>query len=122
MQVFSVPKSIKQNSNFTFCSGCDHGVAIKLVAQIIDELKNHDYYNNIKDYVEAMTIRNLFRYTLQQKYQKDKKLANKFIDDTFNFLNKEFPNWRKNRIWKKRNILKRTIEQNKLLTKLYIRI
>ena len=93
-----------------------------ITKQIIDELKNHDYYNKIKDYVEAMTIRNLFRYTLQQKYQKDKKLANKFIDDTFNFLNKEFPNWRKNKIWKKRNILKRTIEQSKLLTKLYCKI
>lgn len=37
-QVFSVPKSIKENSKFTFCPGCDHGIAIKLVAQIIDEL------------------------------------------------------------------------------------
>ena len=42
MQVFSVPKSIKQNSNFTFCSGCDHGVAIKLVAQVLDELNLQD--------------------------------------------------------------------------------
>ena len=39
MQVFNIPRAIKQNSNFTFCPGCDHGVAIKLVAQIIDELK-----------------------------------------------------------------------------------
>ena len=38
MQVFSVPKSIKENSIFTFCPGCDHGVAIKLVAQVLDEL------------------------------------------------------------------------------------
>lgn len=37
-QVFSVPKSIKENSSFTFCAGCDHGLAIKLVAQVIDEL------------------------------------------------------------------------------------
>lgn len=37
-QVFSVPKSIKKNSSFAFCSGCDHGVAVKLVAQVIDEL------------------------------------------------------------------------------------
>ncbi|MBQ7286231.1 MAG: hypothetical protein IJW73_00550, partial [Candidatus Gastranaerophilales bacterium] len=37
-QVFSTPKSIKENSSFTFCSGCDHGVAIKLVAQVLDEL------------------------------------------------------------------------------------
>ena len=37
-QVFSIPKSIKENSSFTFCPGCDHGVAVKLVAQVIDEL------------------------------------------------------------------------------------
>ena len=37
-QVFSVPKSIKKDSTFTFCPGCDHGIAIKLVAQVIDEL------------------------------------------------------------------------------------
>lgn len=41
-QVFSVPKSIKENSKFTFCPGCDHGIAIKLVAQIIDELNIQD--------------------------------------------------------------------------------
>ena len=37
-QVYSTPKSIKENSTFTFCSGCDHGLAIKLVAEVIDEL------------------------------------------------------------------------------------
>ncbi len=41
MLVYSAPKSIKQNS-FTFCSGCDHGVAIKLVAEVIDELNLRD--------------------------------------------------------------------------------
>ena len=93
-----------------------------ITKQIIEELKSHDYYNDIKKYVEAMTIRNLFRYTIQQKYQKDKKIKNKFIDDVFTFLNKEFPNWRKNKIWKKRNVFKRTIEQSKILTKIYCKL
>ena len=95
---------------------------LKVSKMMIDELKSHDYYNDVKDYVEAMTIRNLFRYTLQQRYQKDKKLANGFIDDVFTFLNEEFPNWKQNKIWKKRNILKRMVEQSKLLTKLYVSI
>lgn len=95
---------------------------LKVSKMMIDELKSHDYYNDVKDYVEAMTIRNLFRYTLQQRYQKDKKLANGFIDDAFKFLNEEFPNWKQNKIWKKRNILKRMVEQSKLLTKLYVSI
>ncbi len=42
MQVFNVPKSIKKDCTFTFCAGCDHGVAIKLVAQVIDELNIQD--------------------------------------------------------------------------------
>ena len=92
---------------------------LKVSKMMIDELKSHDYYNDAKDYAEAMTIRNLFRYTLQQRYQKDKKLANGFIDDAFKFLNEEFPNWKQNKIWKKRNILKRMMEQSKILTKIY---
>lgn len=38
MQVFSIPKTIKKDSTFTFCSGCDHGIAIRLVAEVLDEL------------------------------------------------------------------------------------
>ena len=26
------------HSKFTFCPGCDHGVAVRLVAEVIDEL------------------------------------------------------------------------------------
>jgi len=37
-QTYSIPKSIKKDSAFTFCPGCDHGIAIKLVAQVLDEL------------------------------------------------------------------------------------
>lgn len=36
--VFSVPKSMKEDFKYTFCPGCDHGIAIRLVAELIDEL------------------------------------------------------------------------------------
>ena len=86
---------------------------------IVEELRSTDYYNAIEEYAEAMTIRNVFRYTLQQKNQKDKKVATDFIDQAFEFLNNEYPNWRKNKIYKKRNVLKRIIESSKFLTKIY---
>ena len=38
MQVFSIPKSIKENSRYTFCPGCDHGIAVRLVAELLDEM------------------------------------------------------------------------------------
>lgn len=37
-QVFSIPKSFKENFKYTFCPGCDHGIAIRLVGEVIDEL------------------------------------------------------------------------------------
>jgi len=42
MRVYSPPKSIKENSSYTFCPGCDHGLAIKLVAEVLDELNLQD--------------------------------------------------------------------------------
>lgn len=36
--VFKIPQSLKQGVKFPFCPGCDHGLAIKLVAELLDEL------------------------------------------------------------------------------------
>lgn len=92
---------------------------IEINRLILEELKKHDYYDEIIEYVEAKEIRSLHNYNIQQKKQNDKKIANDFINQAFDYLNTNFPNWRKNKIWKKRNILKRTIEKSKILTKLY---
>ena len=37
-QVFNIPKSFKKDFKYTFCPGCDHGIAIRLVGEVIDEL------------------------------------------------------------------------------------
>ncbi len=37
-QVFSIPKSYKEDFKYTFCPGCDHGIAIRLIAEVLDEL------------------------------------------------------------------------------------
>lgn len=36
--IFSSPESLKKDSKFPFCPGCDHGVAVRLVAEVLDEL------------------------------------------------------------------------------------
>jgi len=36
--VFKKPESIKEDYNYSFCPGCDHGVAIRLIAEVLDEL------------------------------------------------------------------------------------
>lgn len=35
--VFQIPKSLKSGVKFPFCPGCDHGLAIRLVAEVLDE-------------------------------------------------------------------------------------
>ena len=92
---------------------------IEVMKKVNGYLFKYDYYELVKNEVEYLNIRTLFRYTLQQKNQKDKLVAIKFIDDVFNYLNTEFPNWKKNKRWRKRSFIKRIIEGNKFLTKLY---
>ena len=37
-QVFKLPESLKDDVKFSFCPGCDHGFAVRLVAEVLDEL------------------------------------------------------------------------------------
>ena len=37
-QVFKIPESFRKNVRYSFCPGCDHGVAVRLVAECLDEL------------------------------------------------------------------------------------
>ena len=41
-QVFKIADSFKDDVRYTFCPGCDHGVAIRLVAEVLDELGIRD--------------------------------------------------------------------------------
>ena len=41
-QTFKMPESIKKGSKFSFCPGCDHGVAVRLVAEVLDEMGLRD--------------------------------------------------------------------------------
>lgn len=36
--VFKKPKAIRDDYRFTYCPGCDHGVAIRLIAEVLEEL------------------------------------------------------------------------------------
>jgi len=37
-QVFKLPNTLKKNIKYSFCPGCDHGVAVRLVAECLEEL------------------------------------------------------------------------------------
>ena len=82
----------------------------------------YSYYKNrleLKEEIEYYAISEITRYMARQKYQKDKKLKAKFINDGYEYLKTKIPKWRKNRYLKKESFMKKTIKKNKLLMKLY---
>lgn len=90
---------------------------------IMDEvnglLKKEPY---LKQELEMLNIRQFTRYMLQQKYQKDQKIGQEFIEDGYKYLDTNFPNWRKNKYYKEQPILKRVIKSHKPLLKMYCAI
>lgn len=94
----------------------------EILKMINTEFENEDH-QEILDYVEFFNINRLTVYNLQQIYQKDKELAKKFVDESFAFLNKNFPHWSKNKMFISHNhILKRMIKTNKMLTLKYVQL
>lgn len=61
-------------------------------------------------------------YASKQKYQVNKKIKNAFVDDIYDFLNKNVKDYKNNEYFKKQSLIKRVIQKNKLLLKLYIKI
>ena len=92
---------------------------LKIVDKIRKYLKND---KSIKETVDKLTVQILTNYTIQQRYQSDKNIAMKFIDNTFDYLKKEIPDYKKNKYYQGRSTAKRTIEKSKLLTKIYCKI
>lgn len=84
--IFQTPKSIKEGAKYPFCPGCDHGVAVRLVAEVLDELNLrektvtvtsigcsvtlYDYFNT--DCVEAPHGRALAAATGAKRVRPDK--------------------------------------------------
>lgn len=91
----------------------------KRVYDIFEILKTINSYYKDDKYLEYLNVRTIFIYTIQQRYQKSKRMRNDFIDKAFAFLNSTFPNWKSSDYFKERNKIKATIEKSKFLTKIY---
>lgn len=93
------------------------------IIKIVDIIRN--YFSNkiyMKESVNKLTVRILTNYTIQQRNQLDKKVGMKFIDEAFSYLKKEVPDYKNNKYYENRGILRRTIEKNKVLSKLYCKL
>lgn len=92
---------------------------IKIVDIVRNYFKEKKY---MKEVVDKLTISILTNYTIQQRNQADKKIGMKFIDEAFAYIKKEVPDYKDNKYYEKRTVLKRTIEKSKLLSKIYCKL
>lgn len=92
---------------------------LKIVDLIRKYFKGKKY---VKEVVDKLTVRIITNYTIQQRNQKVKKVGMKFIDEAFNYLKKEVPDYKHNKYYETRGIIRRTIEKNKQLSKIYCKM
>ena len=92
---------------------------IKVIAMIRNKLRKEE---NLKQELNILTVRILTNYTIQQRVQKDKKIAIDFINESFQYLKKEIPDFKKNKYYPNRSFFKRTVEKSKILTIVYCKL
>ena len=84
--------------------------------------KKHKLLDTNYSEIEYFNIERIIMYSIQQRVQHDKNLINEFINKSYEYLDTNFPNWRNNKYFNERNILKLIIEKNKTITKIYCNI
>ncbi len=91
------------------------------ILKIVDKLNK--YFMKVgfddQEVIEYYNVKLLTMYNIQQRCQKDKKIAKEFIDQSFAYLDDNFPNWRHNRFFNCDNRLKVMIKKSKVFTKIY---
>lgn len=92
---------------------------LKIVNLIRKYFKHKKY---MKDVVDKLTVRIITNYTIQQRNQKVKKVGMKFIDEAFTYMKKEVPDYKNNKYYESRGLIRRTIEKSKLLSKIYCKM
>ena len=73
----------------------------------------------MQDIIDKLTVRILMNYNIQECYQSDKKIAMKFISDSFDYLKLNVPNYKKSSYFKERGVARSIIEKHEFITKLY---
>jgi len=90
---------------------------------IFDILREEHYHKEyLRDSLEYLFVQRLSDYNIQQRNQKEKKLQQLFVNKSFEYLKKYVRNYRKSKYYKNISFIKRFIEKNKIVTKIYIKL
>ena len=89
---------------------------IDILKIIMNYYKREFYLNEEVNYIVIDTVTN---YMLQQRFQKDKKVKNDFIDSGYKFLENNIKNWKNNKYYRRTGFFKKLIKNHKKLLKFY---
>ena len=92
---------------------------LKIVDIIRRNTKDKKY---LKEEVDKLTVKIITNYTVQQRNQKKKEVGMKFIDEAFIYLKREVPDYRNNKYYTGRSFIKKIVEKNKNITKVYCKL
>lgn len=92
------------------------------IFKVLDKIKEIYFEDEYKEVISSLIIKTLTNYTIQQRYQKDKNIRNKFITEAFNYMKNFDSKYNNNCYFKTRPLLKRIIEKNETLTKVYCNV
>ncbi|MBO4601350.1 MAG: glycosyltransferase [Bacilli bacterium] len=93
--------------------------SIRDILYIMDILKKELNSKIYDSAFKELSVSILTDYIIQQRYIKNRKFRNNFIDDGFNKLYEIDPKWKKSEYLKRINFIKRFIKTHKFITKLY---
>lgn len=85
-------------------------------------IAKHGNKQYLKDELEYLLVQRLSDYNIQQRNQKDKKLREKFISESFEYIKSIVPNYKQHRYYKELSLPKRIIEKNISIAKFYCNI
>lgn len=91
---------------------------LEIIKIIRKELSEKEYLEELN----KLTVRIITNYTIQQRNQKDIRIGLKFIEEAFTYLEEEIPDYKNNKYYDGRGLIRRTIEKNKNLTTIYCKI
>ena len=90
------------------------------IIEIVDKIRK--YFSKRKEFTETvdkLSVRILTNYTIQQRVQQDKETGMQFIDRAFQYMKANIPDYKDNKYYENRGFLRRMIEKNQFLTKVY---
>ena len=89
---------------------------LKIIDIIRNKLKDEKY---LEENLNKFTVDLLTNYTIQQRYQSNRKIRNRFIDEAFKYMKDNIKDYKSKKYYPNKGLIRRTIEKNRILTKIY---